>query len=190
MPLSIASQNPKPVLKLPVASYGLKEKLDVQSGRLMTMTESVFPIQISLSKPNNQPSSHNKHNHKYPMNKQSKKHDKMEAITEESKDEEMTDQNTTASSKTPTQASARLLAKLQKLRETKPMSIPKSIKTTDMEIDDLKKCMWAPTPLAGMQLTKAVQHQKGRARTLKKGTMAHHPESFKNGQKQQCKMKQ
>ncbi len=106
MPLSIASQNPKPVLKLPVASYGLKEKLDVQSGRLMTMTESIFPIQISLSKPNNQPSSHNKHNHKYLMNEQSEKCDRMEAVTEESKDEEMTNQNMTTSSKTPTRASA------------------------------------------------------------------------------------
>jgi len=29
-----------------------------------------------------------------------------------------------------------------------------------MEINELKKCAWAPTQLAGMQLTKAVQHQK------------------------------
>jgi len=63
------------------------------------MTESIFLIQISLSKPNNQPSSHTKHNHKYPMNEQSKKHDKMEAVTEESKDKEMTNQNMTTSCK-------------------------------------------------------------------------------------------
>jgi len=73
------------------------------------------------------------------MNKQSKKSDRMELITEENEDEEMTNQNTTVSSTTPMQSSAQLLvAKLKKLHETKPMLIPKSIKTTDMEIEELK----------------------------------------------------
>jgi len=40
------------------------------------------------------------------------------------------------------------------------MWILKSIEIIDMEINELKKHAWAPTPLTGMQLTKAVQHQK------------------------------
>jgi len=47
------------------------------------------------------------------------------------------------------------------------MSTPTSIETTDMEIDDLKKCTWEPTPLAGKQATKAAQQKKRRVWTLK-----------------------
>jgi len=71
------------------------------------------------------------------------------------------------------------------------MSIPKSIKTTDIEIDDLRKRTQEPTLLAGKQATEAVQHQKMQCPDIKKqGMMGHLLESFKNGQNQQRKMKQ
>jgi len=82
------------------------------------MTMSDLGNQNSLSKPRQLTRQPHKSNPKYPTNKQYQECSKMEVVTEENEDEEMTDNATVSSSTTPIWASTCLLvAKLKKITD-------------------------------------------------------------------------
>ena len=158
----------KTKLRTEIPSTFLQEKDPFNGclGKELTMTTGNLSRQIPLSTPNPQQNHQALTTHKHPMNDNWKNKVKMEAVYEEPDDETMEDGSLNSASTTPTRHSARLAAKLEKLRQT-DQTLELHQMPMAMDTEEQKKRARAITPGAN-KLDIAKQDQKTTAPEIKK----------------------